>query len=88
MPKKLALGFIEYAGNYPLFATHINDIVLRVCLKFKVFGLTVSDCFVDPTVVRIYKFYKPQQPFKKYKSSSLEAKDIDSLYSEDFIFHA
>ncbi|MGA2296885.1 MAG: hypothetical protein ABSG15_04970 [FCB group bacterium] len=84
--KGIRLAHIHYISNKTLFYDSFNIFRLKLCLKFKVFGIIIDERFVE--TLNIFGSFKVKLKLSGlYKSNELERKDIDILYSELFILN-
>jgi hypothetical protein len=84
--KRLPFARVHYLSNRELFASSIDSIRTNLCWRLKVAGLMVNSRYVDGQGFSYSRPY-PQQCPTFFKSGSLRASDIDTLYSEMILLH-
>jgi len=84
--KRLPFARVQYLSNPELFASSIDALRTNLCWRLKVAGLIVENRYVDGRTFSYSKAY-PQQCPTFFKSVSVSARDIDTLYSEMILLH-
>lgn len=86
--KQLFLGQLHYVRNAPFFFEIFANTFqgLRICKMLGVVGLLSSDQFIPSQVKINKKKYSSKRPYM-FKHSTIEARDIDTLYSEFFVLN-
>jgi len=84
--KMVPILYIHYIGNLNLFLKLIHKVAFKLLYHFKAVGLLIEDRFVEGLNLKgAIKYNLPQH--KLFKSPSLQAKDIDNLYSERILLN-
>jgi hypothetical protein len=84
--KMVPILYIHYIGNLSLFVKWIYNVVFKMLYHYKTVGLLIEDRFVAGMNLKgAIKYNLPQ--YKLFKSPSLQAKDIDNLYSERILLN-
>lgn len=84
--KMVPILYIHYIGNLDLFLKMINKVALRILYHFKSLGMIIEERFVKGQNLRgAIQYDLPQ--YKLFKSSFLQAKDIDNLYTERILLN-
>jgi hypothetical protein len=84
--KMVPILYIHYIGNLHLFLKLIHKVALKLLCHFQSLGLLLEDRFVaGVNLPGAIKYNLPQ--YKLFKSPSLQARDIDNLYSERILLH-
>lgn len=83
--KKLPFAEVHYLSNLDIFLKYIAKASVKICLSLKIFGLIVEERYLKGNH---FKYSVTVKSYRQaiYKSPSLEKSDIDTLYSELFIF--
>jgi hypothetical protein len=84
--KHLPFARVHYLSNPELFAASIDALRTNLCWRLKVAGLIVDNRYVDGRAFTYSRAY-PKQCATFFKSSTLGARDIDTLYSEMILLH-
>lgn len=84
--KRLPFARVHYLSNPELFAASIDALRSNLCWQLKVAGLMVESRYVDGRTFSYSRTY-PQQCPAFFKSESVSARDIDTLYSEMILLH-
>lgn len=84
--KRVPILYVHYISNLPLFLKLIHKVVFRMLCYFKAVGLLIEDRFLQgENLGWAIKYSLPQ--FKLFKSPSLQATNIDNLYSERILLN-
>jgi len=80
--KQLPFAYIHYVSNFEVFYQTIDMLRISLAMKLRVIGIIIEERFVHDRNMR----FSIKYPWvSMYKSTDLEPKDIDSLYSEYFL---
>lgn len=83
--KKLPFAEVHYLSNLDIFLKYIARANVKICLYLKIFGLIVEERYLKGNH---FKYSVTVKSYRQaiYKSQSLGKSDIDTLYSESFVF--
>jgi hypothetical protein len=84
--KRLPFARVHYLSNPELFALGIDALRTNLCWRLKVAGLIIDNRYVNGRAFAYARAY-PQQCPAFFKSSTVSASDIDTLYSEMILLH-
>lgn len=84
--KRLPFARVHYLSNPELFASGIDALRMNLCWRLKVAGLIIDSRYVGGRAF-VYSRAYPQQCPTFFKSESVSASDMDTLYSEMVLLH-
>ena len=79
--KRLPVLEVHYLSGRDAFLKHIRHVLTSLCLRMGVVGLMVGDHFLGVAVVP-FSITIPQRQVRLFRSTTVSAEEMDTMYSE------
>lgn len=84
--RNMPFAKVHYVSNVGYFAESIENFIIKICIRFRVFGVMIDERYLGNYRLRkSFRHEIRQKAYFKSNSDTLDKNQIDTLYSESVI---